>query len=161
MIAQRVTLPIYNLGCDGGGSLSIERALARVAGVAEAYVNPATEMAYIVYDSAQATPEQLATLIDRLGYGPPSVRDHSVVSATPSPLAPPTPRRWEVPRQAIRVGFWLVLIYIFGIIADLVFPNGLQVYRLWERVLVGVTWASPWTLVLGVVECFLYGAIGA
>jgi cation transport ATPase len=161
MTTQRITLPIYNLGCGGGGSLSIEGALARVAGVAEAYVNPATEMAYIVYDSAQATPDQFAAVIERLGYGPPSTRDRAAVSATAAALTQPAPRTWAAPRQALVAGSWLALIYIVGIIADLVFPNGLQVFRLWERVLVGVTWAAPWTLLLGVAECFLYGAFGA
>jgi cation transport ATPase len=160
MTTQRITLPIYNLGCGGGGSLSIEGALTRVTGVADAYVNPATEMAYIVYDAAQATPEQFAATIDRLGYGPPSISDHSLGNAAPPAMAPPAPRRWEPPRQALVAGVWLALIYILSMIADLVLPNGLQVYRIWEQVLVGVTWNSPWTLVLGAVESFLYGVIG-
>ena len=54
---ERVTLPIYNLGCGGGGSLTIERALTKAPGVTQAYVNPATEMAYVVYNPALAQPE--------------------------------------------------------------------------------------------------------
>ena len=161
MTTQRITLPIYNLGCGGGGSLSIEGALTRASGVTEAYINPATEMAYIVYDHTLTNREQLANVIDRLGFGPPPMKDHLAANAPPLVTTPAAPARWDVRRQAIRVGFWLALIYIVAVIADLLFPNALQVYRLWERVLVGVTWATPWTLVLGLVESFLYGAVGA
>lgn len=161
MTTRRITLPIYNLGCGGGESLSIESALTRVAGVTEAYVNPTTEMAYIVYDSVLATPEQFAAVIDRLGYGLPATNEHLSANVPQAVTTPPALSRRDVRRQAIRVGLWLALIYILGIIADLVFPNELQLYRLWERVLVGVAWATPWTLVLGVVESFLYGAAGA
>ena len=68
---ERVTLPIYNLGCGGGGSLTIERALTRAPGVAQAYVNPATEMAYVVYDPAIAQPDELVAAVARAGFGPP------------------------------------------------------------------------------------------
>jgi hypothetical protein len=71
MPTHRITLPIYNLGCGGGGSLTIERALSKALGVTQAYVNPATEMAYIMYDPALANPEQFAAVIDRMGFGPP------------------------------------------------------------------------------------------
>jgi Cu+-exporting ATPase len=67
---QHITLPIYNLSCGGGGSLTIERVLARTSGVVEVYVNPATEMAYITYDPEQSSPEQLAIVIKRAGFGP-------------------------------------------------------------------------------------------
>ncbi|GEM_PF-3000604 len=67
---RRITLPIYNLSCGGGGSLTIERVLARTPGVVEVYVNPATEMAYISYDANQCTPEDLAFVIARAGFGP-------------------------------------------------------------------------------------------
>ena len=49
---QRITLPIEDLNCEGGGVLIVERALARTAGVVQVYVNPATEMAYVEYDPA-------------------------------------------------------------------------------------------------------------
>lgn len=67
---QHITLPIYNLSCGGGGSLTVERLLARTPGVIEVYVNPATEMAYIHYDPEQSSPEQLAAVIKRAGFGP-------------------------------------------------------------------------------------------
>ena len=67
---QHITLPIYNLNCGGGGSLTIERVLARTSGVIEVYVNPSTEMAYISYDPEQSSPEQLAAVIKHEGFGP-------------------------------------------------------------------------------------------
>lgn len=65
---RRVTLPIYGLGCGGGGALTAERALARVPGVVQAYVNPATEMAYVEYEPAVTGPEQLVAAIECSGF---------------------------------------------------------------------------------------------
>ena len=161
MTTQRITLPIYNLGCGGGGSLTIERALTKAPGVTQAYVNPATEMAYVVYDPALARPDQLAAVIDRMGYGPPRVAIHGAVSAPQPDIASRGRRQWHVRRLAIAAGLWLAALYTFGIVADLLFPSQVQTYRLWEQVLIGVAWAVPWTLLLGLVEAFLYGAIGA
>ena len=75
---DRVTLPIYNLGCGGGGALTIERALAKSPGVLEAYVNPLTEMAYVVYDPVLADTGQFARVIDQLGYGSPRTKANSI-----------------------------------------------------------------------------------
>ena len=161
MTTQRMTLPIYNMGCGGGGSLTIERALTRAPGVAQAYVNPATEMAYIVYDPALANPAQFAAVIDRLGYGPPPVAIHGVVSAPQPDNASQRRRQWHVRHLATLAGLGLAAIYALCIVVDLLLPNQFQIYRLWERVFLGVTWAVPWTLLLGLIEAFLYGAIGA
>jgi hypothetical protein len=56
MNRQRMTLDISGWGRGGGGSLIIERALAREAGVLCAPVNPATEMAYVEYDAKRTQP---------------------------------------------------------------------------------------------------------
>ena len=61
-------IPIYGLGCGGSGTTTIERELARTPGVLRAYVNPATETAYVDYDPAQTDPDRLARIIDRTGY---------------------------------------------------------------------------------------------
>lgn len=76
MKTQRVTVPLYNLSCGGGGVLIIERALARVPGVVRVYANPATEMAYIEYDPEQATPDRFVQAITQAGFhaGAPSLR---------------------------------------------------------------------------------------
>lgn len=67
----RVTLPVLGLGCGGGGAASIERELSRTTGVLWAYVNPATEMAYVEYHPHLLTPSAIAAVIEGLGYRSP------------------------------------------------------------------------------------------
>jgi copper chaperone CopZ len=76
MKTQRITLPIDDLSCGGGGALIVERALARTPGVVYVYVNPATEMAYIVYDPALSDPDRLVKVVEHAGFraGAPSMR---------------------------------------------------------------------------------------
>ncbi len=76
MKAQRMTLPIYDLSCGGGGVLIVQQALARTAGVEYVYVNPAMEMAYVEYDPALADPTRLIQAIEHAGFraGVPSLR---------------------------------------------------------------------------------------
>lgn len=69
MKTQRITLPISDLSCGGGGALIVERALANVSGVAHVYVNPATEMAYIEYDPALVDTRRLAETVKQAGFG--------------------------------------------------------------------------------------------
>ncbi len=68
MARARVTLEIIGLSCGGGGALTVERALARVPGVVRAYVNPATETAYVSYETTQVEPETLVAAIERVGF---------------------------------------------------------------------------------------------
>jgi cation transport ATPase len=151
---ERVTLPIYNLGCGGGGALAVERALARDSGVVQAYVNPLTEMAYVVFDPALTTIEQLTRVIDRLGYGAPRVE-----AVQQQECATPRVNPREGRQYVIAVGLCLSAIYLFCIVADLLFPDSFQTYLIWERLLIGVRWAVPWTLSLGLIEVFLAGAL--
>lgn len=73
---RRITLAIYGLSCGGGGALTVERSLAKVPGVVQAYGNPATEMAYVEYDPAVTGPDQLISAVERVGFraGEPSRR---------------------------------------------------------------------------------------
>ena len=72
--AKQIALPVYQLGCGGGGALTLERRLAKTSGVLYVYVNPATEMAYVDYDPTRIDPDGLRAVIIRAGYGPPHIR---------------------------------------------------------------------------------------
>jgi P-type Cu+ transporter len=65
----RLTMAIYGLGCGAGGSLAIERALRKVPGVEQVYVNPATEMAYIKYLTGVTHADKLVRAIEDAGFG--------------------------------------------------------------------------------------------
>jgi copper chaperone CopZ len=76
MKTHRITLPIYDLSCGGGGALMVDRALARTPGVVHVYVNPATEMAYVVFDPALTDPNRLTQAVEHAGFrtGAPALR---------------------------------------------------------------------------------------
>ena len=67
---RQLQIPVYDLGCGGAGARTIERELAATDGVLRAYVNPATETAYIDYDPAEVDPWTLARAVERAGYRP-------------------------------------------------------------------------------------------
>jgi hypothetical protein len=73
---KRVTFPIYDLGCGGGGSLTIERTILGVEGVRNAYVNPAIEMAYVEFDPSRCTLDALIKAVEHVGFhiGTPVIR---------------------------------------------------------------------------------------
>ena len=68
MSPRRVTLMIDGLALGGGGALIVERALARLPGVLRVTVNPATEMAYVEYDPAEAQAPQLLAAVEGVGF---------------------------------------------------------------------------------------------
>jgi copper chaperone CopZ len=63
-----IRIPIFDLGCGGAGASTLEDALARMPGVVAAYVNPATETAYLRIDPTTIDVERMSALIDRAGY---------------------------------------------------------------------------------------------
>jgi hypothetical protein len=71
MTTARVTLALDNLGCGGGEALAIERAITKMPGVTQVYINPLIEMAYVVYDPVLIDTEHLRASLNRLGYGRP------------------------------------------------------------------------------------------
>jgi copper chaperone CopZ len=68
MHTTRLTMAIEDLGCWGRGALIVERALVKTAGVARAYVSPATEMAYVEYDAALTDPAHLIAAVEQAGF---------------------------------------------------------------------------------------------
>lgn len=66
----RVTISIDDPPCGCSGSISIERHLASLRGVVQAYVNPHTEMAYVAFDPCACRLEQIYEVIRELGYCP-------------------------------------------------------------------------------------------
>jgi P-type Cu+ transporter len=66
MTRARCVIPLGNVaGCE---SRTVEKVIERVPGVADAYVNPAIDQAYIDYDPARTDPPTLARAIERAGY---------------------------------------------------------------------------------------------
>jgi cation transport ATPase len=156
MTTQRITLPIYNLGCGGGEARAIEHGLTQAPGVVYVYVNPLTEMAYIEFDPIRTTLAQLAAVIEHIGYGPPRAE---LVSTQKVAAEQPATAHRGMRYHVILAGLGTALLYILSFIADLLFPGLFQLYRFWEWALIGVSWATPWTMPIGVVETFLYGAL--
>ena len=64
----RITFPIAGLQGGGEGALIAERALQEMPGVLRAYVNPATEMAYVEFDPARTDQNAFERVISSLGY---------------------------------------------------------------------------------------------
>lgn len=65
---QRITLPIYDLSCGGGGALMVERAILKVSGVVYGIVNPCTEMVYVEFNPTVCCPNQIVAAIKRAGF---------------------------------------------------------------------------------------------
>lgn len=64
---QRATVVIHHLTCAGDAQ-RLEGALARLPGVVAAYVNAATEMAYVEFRPAEAAVHDLVRVIRQTGF---------------------------------------------------------------------------------------------
>jgi copper chaperone CopZ len=69
MRTQHTTAPLQSLGCGSTGRAVIERSLRELPGVLEASVNPVTEMAYVEFDPARCSEEEVAAAVRATGYG--------------------------------------------------------------------------------------------
>ncbi len=65
---QRVMVPILDLACGGGGAMEVERALERLPGILQVYVNPATEIAYVHCDPTRYDPAKIVAAIEGTGF---------------------------------------------------------------------------------------------
>lgn len=74
MKTAHVTIAVYDMAC--GEARILEEVLVRTPGVIRAYVNPATEMAYVEYDAEAISPHELVAVMNRGGFraGEPLVR---------------------------------------------------------------------------------------
>jgi hypothetical protein len=63
----RVRIPIVGLPCVAGDRLPLERALASLRGVAEAYVNAGDESVYLEVDASQFRTEEALSVLERFG----------------------------------------------------------------------------------------------
>ena len=69
MSSRRVDISVTGLLCAGGAALSLERSLKRRGGVVDAYVNPATSIAYVSYDDQKVSATELAAIVREHGFG--------------------------------------------------------------------------------------------
>ena len=67
MTRKTTTLMLEDAGCLGSSAHVIEKALTDVPGVVRAYVNPATEAAYVEYDSERCGEKDLEAAIESVG----------------------------------------------------------------------------------------------
>ncbi len=65
---EKTTLSIKGMHCASCAA-AVEGSLKKVSGVSKAAVNFATEKAYIEYNPAEATPQELEHTIEKAGYG--------------------------------------------------------------------------------------------
>ena len=70
MTRKTTTVMLENAECAGGSAHTVEKALQRVPGVLRAYVNPATEAAYVEYDADRCNEADLESAVESLGVHP-------------------------------------------------------------------------------------------
>ena len=78
-----VTFPVTGMTCASCVN-RVEKAIGKVAGVERAAVNLATERATVSYDPRQTTVADIATAVERAGYGVVDLPAEPVVAPEPS-----------------------------------------------------------------------------
>lgn len=67
MTRKTTTVMLANAECAGGSARTVERVLREVPGVLRAYVNPATEAAYVEFDADRCSEADLEGAVESLG----------------------------------------------------------------------------------------------
>ena len=67
MTRKTTTVILENAECAGGSAHTVEKALREVPGVLRAYVNPATEAAYVEYDAERCSEADLEVAVESVG----------------------------------------------------------------------------------------------
>ncbi len=67
---HQIRVPIRDLGCGAAEPIRLERALRSIEGVLTAYVNPATDTAYVVGDPAVVDGRTVVRVIAQAGFSP-------------------------------------------------------------------------------------------
>jgi Cu+-exporting ATPase len=88
---RELSFPVTGMTC-ASCVRRVEKALAKVPGVAEASVNLATEKARVAYDPSAASPDQLRAAVEKAGYGVGAMS----IAAPPPAAAPAEPAGGEV-----------------------------------------------------------------
>lgn len=67
VVARRIRIPIIGLACSAGDGLALERALSRVPGVTDAYVNCVTDTAYLDVEPEGFSAAEAARVLEAFG----------------------------------------------------------------------------------------------
>ena len=67
---HQIRVPIRDLGCGAAEPIRLERALRSIEGVLTAYVNPATDIAYVVGDPAVVDAPTGGRVLARADFSP-------------------------------------------------------------------------------------------
>src|SRR5688500_14097136 len=82
-----VSFPVTGMTCASCVN-RVEKAIGKVAGVERAAVNLATERATVSYDPRQTTVADIATAVERAGYGVADLPPDAVLPTEPASPAP-------------------------------------------------------------------------
>ena len=116
MTRQTTTVMLDDVGCGGGSAHTIERALQDVPGVLHAYVNPATEAAYVEFDADRCARADLVAAVESVGvHTLSSVGGPTRAASAPSPTS--QFRRSHVPNTTTHSRAWWAFVGFAAIAA--------------------------------------------
>ena len=160
MRTQHATVPLQSLGCGSTGRAVIERGLRELPGVRQASVNPVTEMAYVEFDPAQCSEEEVAAAVRATGYGE-TRAPRSLPPVSASPLASTLGGKIPAGRLALAGGLWMAAGFTLCAAGSALVPGIDGAYRLWALVLPGMATLRWSTYPLGMAEAFVLGLFSA